>query len=367
MFYIGLFVLIFALLQLVVAFTNLIFYCGVKNRGMEPNSTEFGLVSILIPARNEETNITNLLNDLMLQSYSKVEIIVFDDLSTDKTSTIVDHFSQLDARIRLIRSNGLPQGWLGKNHGCFTLSKAAKGDFFLFLDADVRINKDIIVNAIAHLRLVKVGLLSIFPKQIMGSIGEKVTVPNMNFILLSLLPLILVRLSKRASLAAANGQFMLFDAKHYKRLEPHLFFKSNRVEDISIARYMKSKGVGVSCLVGNNSVTCRMYNGFNEAVNGFSKNVISFFGDSYVMAVLFWIITTFGIVVIAYSMSIYIALSYLLVIIITRVSISIISKQSIFENLVFMVLQQITLAIFIYRAIINQLKKQHQWKGRGIS
>ena len=301
------------------------------------------------------------------QDYNNIEVIVFNDQSTDRTEEIITEFTKKDARIKLVNSNGLPEGWLGKNYACYSLSKHAKGNLLLFLDADVRISNDIIINTITHSIKHNLGLLSIFPKQIMMTLGERITVPNMNFILLSLLPLILVRKSTYSSLSAANGQFMLFNSTNYFDTNPHELMKADKVEDIEIARYFKNNNIPVACLTGNDTIKCRMYEGYSEAVNGFSKNVINFFGKSFIVATLFWLVTTFGFIPILLSFSPMVSILYLITIIATRVFISIVSRQNILLNLMLVIPQQITMGIFIYKAFINTTKKQYQWKGRNIS
>lgn len=354
----------FALAQLAVALVNTVFR-SVLTSDRTPASLP--LISVLIPARNEEKRIGNLLDDLINQDYSNLEIIVFNDQSTDNTEHIIQQYINRDDRIRLIHSEGLPDCWLGKNYACHSLSQLARGEYFLFLDADVRVGKRLITNSLSYLQRNKLSLLSIFPHQTMVTPGEKATVPAMNYILLTLLPLVLVRTSKYPSLSAANGQFMMFDASSYKFVWPHNLFKNNKVEDIAIARHYKSLGQKVACLVGDNSIQCRMYNGFNEAINGFSKNVTAFFGNSFLVAILFWAFTTLGIAGIGWILPTIYTFIYLAVIITTRIFVSIVSKQSWLENLVYLIPQQISLGILIYKAFINQFKTGYTWKGRKIS
>jgi glycosyltransferase involved in cell wall biosynthesis len=322
---------------------------------------------VLIPARNEEKNIGNLLTDLQKQDYHNIEIIVFNDESTDGTEKIVNNYAVGDKRIKLLSSGGLPDGWLGKNHACHMLAQKASGSWLLFLDADVRTSGSIISQTVAFADKKQVKLLSIFPRQIMKTWSEHLTVPNMNFILLSLLPLVLVRKTRFASLSAANGQFMLFNATTYRKNQPHKKMKTSMVEDIEIARFFKQKKHKVACLTGNESISCRMYRGFREAVNGFSKNVIMFFGHSSVLAVLFWLVTTFGFIVVYFSFCTFLFLAYLFTLILIRIFISVVSRQNVLKNILLLIPQQITLGLFIYNAIINRLKKQYQWKGRNIS
>lgn len=355
-------ILTLTLIQLIVAIIN-----SVTVQRPTPGICNFnGLVSVLIPARNEESNIANLLSDLQNQDYQDIEIIVFNDLSTDRTEEIVTQFAKTDSRIRLVNSKGLAQGWLGKNYACHSLSKMAKGEYLLFLDADVRVKGGIIINSIDLAEKHKTGLLSIFPKQKMDSLGEYLTVPLMNYILLTLLPLVLVLKSKFSSMAAANGQFMLFERAKYFETLPHKRFKNNKVEDIEIARYFKQQNIPVVCTLGDETIECRMYNGLNEAVNGFSKNVVNFFGNSFPAAILFWLVTTFGFLLILSELSTTMFCLFLIIVLMTRVVVSFISKQNIFLNLLLPVPQQVILGFLIYKAIIYKFNKQLKWKGRNI-
>lgn len=362
MVYFAWFVIIFTVLQLFIALTNLIFSSKLKKEDLGVRE----LVSVLIPARNEEKNIANILNDLLHQDYHEIEVIVFNDHSSDRTAEIVSLIAETDKRIRLINSDNLPPGWLGKNWACHSLSGLAKGKYLLFIDADVRVNNGIIVNAVSYLNRHSLSMFSIFPKQVIETFGEKITVPNMNFILLSLLPLILVKKIGIPSLSAANGQFMFFRSGIYKSLLPHGEMKNNLVEDIAIARYFKKERHKIACLTGDNTIQCRMYNNFNEAVNGFSKNVSAFFGNSLILAMFFWLVTTFGwlAVLIHFDMSVFIA--YLSVYLITRVLVSFVSEQNVFENILFIIPQQFSFGMFIYYAAVNKIYNVHTWKDREI-
>lgn len=360
---IGYMILIFTTVQLIVSIVNLLTVTHLPyTKNIYANK-----VSILIPARNEEQNIGKILDDLRTQPYANIEILIFDDMSDDGTARIVSSLAESDKRIRLIRSGGLPSGWIGKNFACHSLSTIATGDYFLFLDADVRVSGTIISDAISYSDEVNSDLISIFPMQIIRSWGEWFTVPAMNYVLVSLLPLFLVRKSQFSSLAAANGQFMFFKASAYLETFPHRIFKDNKVEDIVIARYFKSKNKKVSCLLGDKRIACRMYSSGREAVNGFSKNFTEFFGGSYVLAVLFWLVTTAGIIVIYYLSPIQLLILYLLAVILTRIAISISGKQNIFKTLLCIIPVQLSMGFFLMKAMDSKIKGKHLWKGRNVS
>lgn len=363
MIYIAYIIIGFTLLQFIIAAVNLLTRVMLSGE----STSDGPLISVLIPARNEEGNIRNILSDLLSQEYRNLEIIVFNDQSEDRTEAIVRQISGTSPGVKLINSKGLPEGWLGKNYACHCLSLEAVGDYLLFIDADVRIGNSIIAGSVAYMQKNKLALMSIFPKQEILSFGEMITVPVMNFILLSLLPLILVRKSSFPSLSAANGQYMMFDSVIYKAVNPHSIMKSDKVEDIKIARYLKNKGYPVACLTGNDSVRCRMYKGFGEAVNGFSKNVTAFFGNSVLLSIVFWLATTLGFMPVFALMPLFVILLYIFSYLATRIMISVVSEQKIMMNLLYLIPQQFALGIMIYRAVMNNFTGNYQWKGRNLT
>jgi glycosyltransferase involved in cell wall biosynthesis len=352
----------FILLQFLVALANFLFHEKMEGLGASLEER----VSILIPARNEEDHIETIISDVLDQEYENFELLIYNDESTDRTAEIVSKFEAMDNRIRMISSEGLPGGWLGKNHACHTLARHASGKYYLFLDADVRIGGDIIEQAMLYAKKRRLSLITIFPKQIMISRGEKISVPVMTYILLTLLPLILVRISRNPSLAAANGQFMFFDAKTYHRFEPHLMVKDQRVEDIAIARLLKVNRMRISCQTGDDRISCRMYTNYRDALNGFTKNIIEYFGGSSVLAVLFWLITTLGIIFVILGMPIEKIIIFIIVYLLTRMLVSHRSRQNILENIIFLLHQQFVMGVFIATAIRKSAGKSHEWKGRKI-
>ncbi len=94
------------------------------------------LVSVLIPARDEEKNIGRCLRSLSKQDYNNIEILVLDDDSSDGTGRIIEKFSKKDTRIRLIQGRSLDRGWKGKSYACHQLSREAAGEYYVFTDAD---------------------------------------------------------------------------------------------------------------------------------------------------------------------------------------------------------------------------------------
>lgn len=361
--YIAYFVLGFALIQWLVSAVNLCW----RERLPRCDGMLQTRVSALIPARNEASHIQDLINDLLRLRSPFLEIIVCDDHSSDQTRSLVQQIAEKEPSVRIIQSAPLPSGWLGKNFACHQLAKEAEGDYFLFLDADVRIGRGCIRNAVRLIQKKRLGLVSIFPMQLMFSLGEKLTVPIMNYILLSLLPLVGVRKIERfPSIAAANGQFMLFDASVYRAVGPHDHCRNQKAEDIAIARFFKRRRIKIACLSGDERITCRMYSGYREAVNGFARNIPMYFGGSLFITVLFWLMTTLGFVAVWHSFAWEVVAGYLAALFSTRLFTSLASRQSVQMNLFLFPLQLLSCGWIIYKSILYSFNHKQQWKGRTI-
>ncbi len=353
-------VLIVTFIRLVITFINYL-----EGKSLPSADPADDLVSVIIPVRNEATTIATVLSDVCAQRQLNMEILVFDDESTDQTAELVRGRAESDNRIHLL-SAILPEGWMGKNHACHQAAMQSKGRYLLFVDADVRLSDDVVSRAVHYLKQHKLSLLSLFPKQNCETLGEQLTVPLMNVILLSLLPLSLVPGSRFVSLSAANGQFMLFDRTAYELLLPHEKVKLQCLDDILIARYLKQQGHRVAVLAAEPGVECRMYTGFNEAVSGFSKNILHFVANSVPATLIFGLITTFGLIPIVMGWGLNGVLAYGSLVVLIRILVSLTSHQPVTLNLVLIVAQQLTLAWMMVVAAVRTYRKALKWKERPI-
>ncbi len=348
--------------RLIVALVNLLSrsYLPKGRPGKRPR------ISVLIPARNEEANLGALLDDLKKIDYPDLQILVYDDDSKDRTAGIILERSGKDSRIGYLKSEGLPEGWLGKNYACDRLAREANGDYLLFLDADVRVSAGLFHDSISFMEKHDLSLLSIFPVQIMKSFGEWLTVPLMNRILTGNLPLFLVRKSRLPDFAAANGQFMLFKAEIYRKHWFHEEFRKEKVEDIRIIRKMKKLNYKVSTLLSSGQISCRMYTGYREGLVGFSKNIHAFFGKNWLILALYNILTTFGPFAAWLAFSMNAMLIYLAALVTFSVMVSVQSRQQAWKNILFMPLQQFSVVMISLFSAYKSLTRGYTWKGRKV-
>ena len=361
-----------ALLYLIFFFLILRFSVTLFNFISNPKLTSSGkhysdLVSILIPARNEEEDIITLLQSIKNQNYTNYEVLVLDDNSTDETYSICADFCKTDSRFQVLIGETLPEGWLGKNFACCQLAKAAEGKYLMFLDADDEIKNGLIDNAIHRMKIRGLSLLSLFTNQVTLTLGEKLVVPLMHFLLLNLLPLRLVRLSPNPAFSAASGQFMLFEAKNYREYQWHDQVKNKVVEDIEIMKLVKTCGLNGEALLANGFIFCRMYRGFNEAVAGFSKNLLAGFGNSIIGSSLYMLLILAGPIIIFFNMSSMLLVVAISLIVLVRIMIAFLSGQNAIHNVLLHPLQILVLIWVFFVSLYKYFTNSVSWKGREIN
>ena len=230
------------------------------------------LVSVLVPARDEERNIGRCLESLLSQDYPWLEILVLDDESSDRTADIVAELAAEHPQIRLLRGQPLPPGWHGKTYACHQLAQAAQGEWLLFTDADTVHAPDAVSSALRAALQTQAGLVSLFPHAIMGTFWEAVALPMITVGPMCYLPLGLINRVRHPLLALAIGPFMFFPREFYWRIGGHEAVKQDIVEDVFLARLVKRNGGRVTLMDGNHTVSVRFYRGLKEAWRGFSKS-----------------------------------------------------------------------------------------------
>jgi chlorobactene glucosyltransferase len=240
---------------------------------LEPGVTigDSPLVSILVPARNEEKSIRRCLRSLVRQDYPNIEIIVLDDNSTDATAEAVKSFSIKNPEVKLISGKPLIPGWLGKSYACQQLAGAANGQYLLFTDADTLHFPNSVSSALSALLHYDLGALSVFARQITVTLHERMMVPFGNFFLMVFMPFILILKSRSPLFCTAIGQFMFFRKDVYEKIGGHASVKKEILEDIHISKQVKKCGFKFMIFDGNRSLYCRMYKNLKEVIRGYSK------------------------------------------------------------------------------------------------
>jgi chlorobactene glucosyltransferase len=229
-------------------------------------------ISICIPARNEEQNISRCVESTLAQDYPNLEVIVLDDRSTDSTPLILDRLASQDSRLLVIHGSSLPSGWAGKPHALYQAAKAARGEWLCFIDADTFLAPQAISSCLVKALETKADLFTIMTQQIMGTFWEK-----------AVLPIVMTALSvgfsprrvndPRLRDAVSNGQFMLIKRTVYDAIGGHASVKDQIVEDKAIAEKVKWNGYRLVIADGTKLARTRMYTSLASLWEGWTKNI----------------------------------------------------------------------------------------------
>ncbi len=235
-------------------------------------------VSVVIPARNEELNIERVVRSVAAQEGVR-EIVVVDDQSADTTPEILRRLAGEFPKLRVLRVEALPDGWLGKNWALATGARATSGEWLLFTDADTEHRKGSLATLLARAKTEGAALLSLSPGQRLERWWER-----------ALIPLVYTRLARLfrfeevsnpdSPAAAANGQYILIRREAYEPAGGHEAVRAEILEDVALARRVKASGGRILFLPGAEWVETHMYRSLREMLQGWSKNLFLLYGRS---------------------------------------------------------------------------------------
>jgi chlorobactene glucosyltransferase len=234
---------------------------------------EWPLVSLIVPARNEERNLPRLLPGLLRQRYPNYEVIVVDDASTDATSRILREWEGRSERLRVVHGGPLPEGWRGKPWAMCQGARVARGEWLLFTDADTHHSPLSVSSSVAYALRNGIELLTILPHSELGTPAERVIMPTAHMGIANLYPAYRVN-DPSSKLAIANGQYILIRREVYDGVGGIKRVKKKIAEDLEFAEVVKGEGYRLYLADGRHLMSVRMYTTLGEIWEGWSKNVV---------------------------------------------------------------------------------------------
>jgi glycosyltransferase involved in cell wall biosynthesis len=245
------------------------------------SGTPCPVVSVVIPARNEELNLPACLDSILRQNQISFETIVVDDNSTDRTARIAAAYGS----VRVVNPGPLPSGWSGKSYAISQAIPYARGTWLLFTDADTVHSPTSIEVGVNEAVSSKADLLSYSPYQLLGSLWEKL-----------LQPLVFAELNAKfkydnindpsSTSAAANGQYILISRDAYSKIGGHERVRGELLEDVAIAKAVKQAGGKIRFRYAPEVVAARMYRNLGQIWEGWTKNLANLFPSVLALGLL---------------------------------------------------------------------------------
>ncbi len=263
---------IIILFVLIVLFANII-----ANRTAVKEPIESGRrdtlpsVSVLIPTRNEAKNIGACLRGALTQDHPRFEVIVVDDSSTDATVQIAQNVAANNPRLRVFRGRPVAPHWFGKTYAQYQAAQVSRGQYLLFLDADVVLDRRALSYLVTAAQKAGAGILSVLPFQVKEGFWEGLLAPFKYFHLLLFFPLYAMDWPWEAMAAYANGQCMLIERKAYAKIGGHSNASETLREGPDMARLLKRKGEKIRLLSGSGIARARLYGGPPDLWDGLTR------------------------------------------------------------------------------------------------
>ncbi len=231
-------------------------------------------VSIIVPARNEEADISATLEALLALDYSNYEVIAVDDRSTDSTGARMKEVAASSAahgRLQIIHVSELPAGWMGKTHAMWTAAQQASGDWLLFTDADVLFKPDSVRRAVAYAEEEKADHVVLFPRMIMENAGERMMIAFFQALFV-----FGHRPWKVADPGAQDhmgvGAFNMVRRPVYEAVGTYKALRMEVLDDMKLGKVVKNAGYAQRNVFGEDLISLRWVKGTFGIVENLTKN-----------------------------------------------------------------------------------------------
>ena len=252
-----------------------------------------GGISVLIPARDEVANIERCVRSVDAANGPIIEILVYDDGSTDGTAEVLDRLQAAVPRLRVVSGADLPAGWVGKPHALHRLSALAAGELLLNIDADVTLHENGVLRMLSLLGSpdqvpggLDAAVVTAVPRQLTGSFAERLMMPLLHLSYVAWLPMPLIHRVRDPRVLAANGQLLLIRRSALTAVGGWAAVRTALVDDMALCRTVKRSGRRVVFADGDQMADCRMYPDAGSLWRGFAKNFYEGIGGNPVALIV---------------------------------------------------------------------------------
>lgn len=236
------------------------------------DDAELPMVSIIVPACNEDGHLEQSLLSRLNQDYPRFELIVINDRSTDGTKEIIDRIAAIDGRLIPINITELPNGWLGKVHALHQGVKLAKGEWYLFSDADITFKPEMLRSAINYAQSQQVQHLTCIPEAELYN-DFWVDVTCFGFLLLFCNSARIPDINQnKGNNAIGLGAFNLVEARVFNQTKGFEWLKMEPADDMGVGLMLNQHGAKSRVADGLGLMIFPWYQNLNQAFSGLEKN-----------------------------------------------------------------------------------------------
>lgn len=344
-FYISLPFLLFALYRLIVVLINYISrpFLAVGK------SIDNSFVSVMIYLQNSEKTIGTLIQGLKDQEYQNIEVLIYNDQTTDRSVGVIGEIVAGDKRFRLFNGSDVQSGWQRKNYSYDKLTQIAKGQYYIFIDSNVIVDNQFVANAVFHMQQKSLSLMTIYPKSKPNGFYEKVKTSAKNWLLFSLVSV--KSFFKKSSLddfKFFENPLIVIDNQAYLSGKWYEQYKDVTNPEIKIATTLRDQGRRGEMILGDNRIT--ISNSCNkqavDVVEGLIQNRKAIIGLAAAVIL--------SPVLIIFLMPFSLVFLYLFFVIYGNMLVALICHESILLNLLLLPVQFILLSISLIKSVLKK-------------
>lgn len=242
-------------------------------------------ISILFTGRDEAEKLPGALETLLSLDYPRYEVIAVDDRSEDATGSILKAAAEKDSRLKSVRVDSLPSGWLGKPHGLQKAYENSNGEWIVFTDADVHFAPDVLRRAVALAREKGWEHLTLLGAPKMFTAGEKIVLTFFGLgFAIGTRPWSVS--NPRSSAYMGVGAFQMIRRSAYEKMGTHRRLAMEVVDDVKLGKLVKEAGIRSGVAKAGDAVSVHWHSGLRNTIRGTTKNFFATAGYKLWLAAL---------------------------------------------------------------------------------
>ncbi|MDN3513949.1 MAG: glycosyltransferase [Candidatus Brocadia sp.] len=232
-------------------------------------------LSVIVPARNEVKSLPLTVPSWLDQNYPKAEIILIDDESSDGTAECAKGISaQAGRSMKVISGTPPPDGWTGKLWALEQGVRASSGEWLLFTDADIRHGTNLWRGLVAKALTEQRAMVSLMALLDTHGLWARLLIPAFVYFFHGLYPFEMVG-NLRAKISAAAGGCILVSRQALDKVGGIAGYSNAWIDDIALARKIKSSGMSISLSLTKSVVSVRPYRRLQDIWNMVARNAFS--------------------------------------------------------------------------------------------
>jgi glycosyltransferase involved in cell wall biosynthesis len=231
-------------------------------------------LSVVVPARDEGPTIARAVESLLAQDYPDLDVIVVDDRSSDATADVLRELAARDRRLRVLRVDHLPPGWIGKNHALWRGADGAPGEWLLFTDADVVFAQGALRRAVAYAGAERLDHLTLAPRIVARGLALRAFVAFFGYAFIALWGAYLAN-DPKSKRGVGIGAFNLVRRSAYERIGTMRALSLRPDDDIRLGRRLRGFGFRQRVLNGIELLSVEWYPSLGAAIRGLEKSMYS--------------------------------------------------------------------------------------------